>query len=688
VRAAPQAVPAFRQPLALACLALLALAAILGSAAPAVAGECPNEAIRIEQHATHLPDCRAWEMVSRADKNDNQITQSDIVTAASGDRVLYGVYGGAPGSSTGHALFRAERTFAGWQSSNILPPRAEAFGSGYGIIATTPDLSGVVAMAYEGVGGGFEESASSSVVRLDGSGGQALLQTLSQPALAWGAAAEDLSRVLIVSSQPLVASHRPGTFNVYEVADGSPQLVSAMPGGDDAPACGIALGSTPGFATELTSVPEHWVSTDGRRAFFLSQGEHTEEEVEVEPGVFETIDNGCTGPLELYARSLSPGNTRRISGPPLAGDPDNGVDRFLQATPDGSAVFYRSATSLDPADDADGNSGDMDVYRYTAAQGNLCLSCALPNAEVFTGFILFRDAVVSEDGSHVYFDSPAQFDGAPSPGTIEAPNTYVWRAADDAVHFVAPTSGVTDRTADGGQVTPDGNALVFTSNNPALNALTGSDNGGTFQYYRYDDRNGDIACISCPAGRAALTDVRFSIADSIPAVRPHLRVITDDGNTVFFTTEEALLPTDENSTFDIYEWRDGVLGLITSGGTSTDLLPGDALPISIVTATPDGRDLFFIDYAKLTPDATDWASKLYDARVGGGFPAPVLEAPCQEEACRGALGFSPPPLAAATESPGPANLTTAHRRRHRHRGRHRHKRRHHQRGNSNRRASR
>jgi hypothetical protein len=66
-----------------------------------------------------------------------------------------------------------------------------------------------------------------------------------------------------------------------------------------------------------------------------------------------------------------------------------------------------------------------------------------------------------------------------------------------------------------------------------------------------------------------------------------------------------------------------------------------------------GSDIFFSTHTRLVGQDTDSLRDVYDARVGGGFPAPS-EHPCFGEACQGPLGESTSfkPSASANSPPG------------------------------------
>jgi hypothetical protein len=568
-------------------------------------------------------DNRGYELVSQADKNRSE-ADSGALLSTDGNRVIYSVLGSLPDAPSGsRPIERATRTATGWKSESMLPARAQVLAPSYFETIATPSLSSVVASVFQSLGTTVD-SPDESLVRLDGGAQQTLLHTFPVYFGASGieaVASDDLQHVLADAPEAIDPSHVPGTSNVYDFGSGTPVLVSRMAGTGQAPACGVPRPDSglSGFANSSSAATQHWITPDGSRAFFQTQGDT------------------CSDPLELYMRDLSAGTTTLISGPALGGDPDNGVDTFLQATPDGSQVFFRTATSYDAADDVDANASDMDIYRWTASGGNECITCAIPQANVDLPFF-FDNAVVSEDGSHVYFNSDVQFGAATSPGDFVSPNLYVWHHG--TIDFVSKSNGVDPRPLDGGELTPDGNVLIFMSFEADLDAASGRSNGGFFQYYRYDDRDGSITCLSCPSNGPATTDVEFVLASSFQVVPAHVRAVTDDGNTVFFRTADPLVQSDVNQAADIYEWHDGTVNLITDGRTRYNPL----LPPVPLGASADGRDFLFIDYAKLTPDAQDSARKVYDARVDGGFPAPPGSAqPCQGDQCRGSLP-SPPSL--------------------------------------------
>jgi hypothetical protein len=571
-------------------------------------------------------DGRGYELVSQPRKDGNQVNV--VVAAANGNSLLYQLLsGGAPGSNSGVAVLSAHRTVAGWISQNALPTRLQMLKSQYFIEATTPDASNWVGAAKDGLGG-TDGSPGADLARLSDAGAQTLLHSFQVdfgPSGIDVVASDDLQHVFAIVPETIDPSHVAGTNDVYDFGSGTPVLVSRMPGTDQAPSCGLtgdgATMDFPGGAANAAS--EHWSSSDGSRVFFSTSGDT------------------CGGPRELYMRNVTAGSTTLISGPPVGGDPDNGIDRFLQATPNASQVFFRTATSLVAADDADGHNSDMDVYRWTSATGQLlCVTCAIPAADVPIGSAGSSNAVVSEDGSHVYFLSAVKGADAPAPGTAANPNVYVWRAGDDSTSFISQIdingTGLAAYPGANGEVTPDGNILIFRSNDSGLDAISAADNGGFEQFYRYDDRDRSITCVSCPPG-GATRDVPDDLARPLPPVAARARAVTDDGSIVFFPTLDALVPEDVNQGPDIYEWHNGTVKLITNG--ITHYPPGvRPHPISV---SADGRDFFFLDQANLTAQAQDGAAKLYDARVGGGFAQPAGPAACEGDQCQGRPAQTP-----------------------------------------------
>jgi hypothetical protein len=615
-----------------------ALIAVCGCAAAAAAAFAPAAVADSIPRPPGAIDNRGYELVS-SPENDHQLVLQSTPISTDATRVIYAYGGPVPASPSGvYPMQRATRTASGWRRENILPPRAQMLPHDYTylISAAPADLGWVAATANDGIGK-TTTSTSVSLAMLDGLGGQSILHTFPVYFGASGlevVASEDGKHLfvpVVADADPSLPGAVPGVGNVYDFGSGAPVLVSVLPSTGLAPACGVSqyeFGFTPPGASLQT---EHWASTDGSRVFFATRGEN------------------CGGPLQLYMRDVNAGITTQVSANPLEGDPDNGIGRFLQAAADGSWVIYTTATSYDPRDGLDGNNSDMDVYRWDAATGkNTCLTCTGRSAEVL------EPVAVSEDGSHVYFSSVNQLADAPSTAPeASTPNTYVWQQHRPLIHWIGQTDGVTPLSNAGGYVTPNGNVLIFASSEPDLNAITGTDNGGTTQYYRYNSVEDSLTCISCPAKGAATRGALGNLTNAAGSVLTRARPASDDGSEVFFTAYDALVPEDVNKDADIYEWHNGVVKLITSGTT----VRTTSSPPQVVSASPSGNDLLFYDYASLTADTSDATRKLYDARVGGGFPPPPTPpTPCHGE-CRGTA--SAPPLLPSIGSGGPTSGNAA-----------------------------
>jgi hypothetical protein len=190
------------------------------------------------------------------------------------------------------------------------------------------------------------------------------------------------------------------------------------------------------------------------------------------------------------------------------------------------------------------------------------------------------------------------------------------------------------------RVTSDGSYLAFASRAP----LAGYDNsssscalGGCAKVYLYDAVHDRLECVSCPPdGDAPAGDSHLAGGSphTVEGRKLPFNLLAD--GTLFFNSPERLVPADTDGTVDVYEWRDGRVNLVSSGSGASRSFFYDA--------TPDGSSVFFTTRDPLVGSDDDSLIDLYVARVGGGFPEPTPAAPCQEDDCQGEQA-GPPALA-------------------------------------------
>ena len=144
-----------------ACLCVLGLAAFAGSGASSAGADtaCPNEAIRAQQHATQLGDCRAFEKVSPAAKGGGDINAEGqaIIAAADGNGAIFEStrnFADSVGSgAVGRTTYLARRGVADWSTHSVTPearPEAiQTFGPSTHVEVFSADLERVFAMRSE-----------------------------------------------------------------------------------------------------------------------------------------------------------------------------------------------------------------------------------------------------------------------------------------------------------------------------------------------------------------------------------------------------------------------------------------------------------------------------------------------------------------------------------------------------------
>ncbi|MGC1166408.1 MAG: hypothetical protein WA862_09885 [Solirubrobacterales bacterium] len=642
---------------------------------PPSKADCPNQAFRTGPSA-NLPDCRAYEMVSPVDKNGGDIKVLGSVrdfparldqSSTGGERFAYSsvtAFGDAVSAPWTSQYMATRREGEEWSTKAISPPREstsltdnsygkfdvqfKAFSAdlsgGWLIHDTEPALDGCAVPGvpnlyrHDNVSGGYE--ALTTAKPLTGAASQYLpeLQGLST----------DGSHAVFRANAKLTENAANNTgYQLYEHVKGEGcgelRLVSVLPNGTASPLQSSAGTGGPSPGESRDGTVAHAVSADGSRIFWT-------------PGPT------TTGAGPLYVR-IDGQETVRIS---IADA------QFWTAAADGSKAIYTVGKNL----------YEFDVETKTStliAEGTKGVAGA------------------SEDASRIYFVSEDALGGE---GEAGKPNLYLhegggasslvatlngggptFSGGDLGPNFILFGFAVAQRApiSNGVRVTADGSHLAFVS----TESLTGYDNTDAvdgrpdLEIYLYDAETGKLACVSCnpsgarPTGRAfgPQDGIVRRVAAQMPPGENQLfapRVLSEDGNRLFFESFEALLPRDTNGQADVYEWqraasqeeceeRGAELFVPSAGGClsliSTGQSPSDS---EIADASPDGSNVFIRTASSLLPQDPGQVD-VYDARVNGGLPQPPSPpAACEGEACQGPLAppNDPTPASAAFQGAG------------------------------------
>jgi len=645
-----------------------ALAWMLMGSAPALAGSCPNEQLRSEQGDQHLPDCRAYELVTPSDKGATTplLVQSPRTNVAvDGSRVYlrsFSSFGENPRPGGVSAVM--SRTASGWTLMSLQPPGAGE--TTYEPDAANPELTmfGAETVVHKQLFGSFLLEHA-FVVGPPGGPYTTIATTTSEvenSSLSSGieedflsGISEDGSRAVLASKNHTLAQGAAGTVrfahDLYEWSQttGTLQLVNVTSAGSLVSSCGAEMGTSNPKLRDAEAPFVNPMSSDGSKLFFTA------------PDGVESQNSAasCQEPHRLYMR-VDGRETVEISAPePGVVDPTGSHNaEFLGATLDGTHVWFMSEGELT----ADDTGHALQLYEYNTVTRKLVRVSRGEMGTTEGGFLDPAGEFVisfSEDGSILYFSSVSKL-------TASAPNgagIYRYDTATGALHYVGPPGIPLSSSR-------DGDALVYQS---------GED---IFRYSTADER---VICVSCRAG-VALGGAPLESAEIFTTeffgngVVDYL--IANGGNYVFFTTTHALVPqdtTDENvgtgnshyvSASDVYEWESQGTGSCTNaeGCVSLISVPDSGKGSRFIGMSADGRDAFFETYSALVPQDQDTVADIYDVRIDGGFPAPS-SVPCSGEGCRLVGGAAPvfgTPQSVAFEGAGnppaasPEKMTVKH----------------------------
>ena len=367
-------------------------------------------------------------------------------------------------------------------------------------------------------------------------------------------------------------------FNTTGAAIGPAKAMSAYPvsAGNSGTADGNVIGATA-------------ISNDGSHVYFVANGvlasnKNAQGQTATldQPNfyVFDTANAKTTFIATLSPYDVSdctpdcgPGSHPAV----LAAEPD--IDRPAVPTPDGTVLAFDSSANLTNQNP----SGPATTLTAGASPGDTSITVAST-----TGFVAHRTIYLQTAGT-----------GSEAVGIAAITDATHLQLNGGLVYGHSPGDSVTQLAA--------------------------------YEIYRYATADGSLTCVSCtPAGVTPTGSASFGAAGGGSYAPPGQGVpMSSDGSRIFFETPDPLVAGDINSSEDVYEWENGHVSLISDGRTSTGAALGGT--------TPSGNDVFLTTFAQLVPQDAGGYANIYDARVGGGFPAPSgpAPAPCDTaESCR------------------------------------------------------
>jgi hypothetical protein len=644
-----------------------------------------------------LPDQRAYELVSPAQKNGGQVLPADPQTRSCPTACKPGfnwrrfpmqaspdggavVYEGMPFSPAGLGApieneYMSRRTGSGWETVNLTPQLM--IGSG-GYVAFDTGLShGLISQ----LGVSFGPPAPpefANVYRQPTTVPSSLMPMLSDSPLnhtpfnrsanspnrfemSYRGSSTDLARVFFAANDalteatpdaPAAVDGGPLKDNLYEWHDGTLSLVNVAPGNAT-----TTPGARFGSGTNV-------VSADGSRAFWSDEASQLfvrisgHETVEIEhPGKFLSasadgtkvlLDDGCLYDVASKSCEDLTTNENEVHQGGFAG--------LAGQSEDLSHVYFVIAPTKGSGDLTGGSTSVTDVHATSGAfnVGQAIVGAGIPAgttiAAVGSGTIQLS-AAATASGNDVALTAQGLLagEGENSEGAkaqVTGFNLYAWEEG-GATSFVATlasqdsaawTAALPQRTAEG---SPHGTWLAF----PSVNPLTGSDNVGCGaggkapcgEVFLYDSATAKLSCPSCnPSNASPLGPSTLRTIGGTVITLSQPRYLTDSGR-LYFDSQDALVPADTNGNVeDVYQYEpEGIGSCQREGGCVSMISAGREQDDSnFLTMDESGDNVFFTTTDQLVPADTDEFYDLYDARVGG-VPG----------------GFSPPPQVTTGEPP-------------------------------------
>ncbi len=450
-------------------------------------------------------------------------------------------------------------------------------------------------------------------------------------------------------------------LRLYDLHNGQLELVGILPDGTPNPENSVA-GTLGSMVNTRESLLENAVSDDGSKIFWTSKSGST-----------------ARGAGQLYVR-VEGAHTLEVSktAEELSGASQS---MFWKAAADGSAVLFSTGSfnTLNITTNADLYEFDVETEatRLIAQEVPGVLGAADDLTRIYFVSKKALAAGAVEGAWNLYSE-----EGGASEGERTITLIGTLSADDSELHETGVSAIRPDPVRRASRVTAEGRHAAF----QALTPLTGYDNTDSTgkrytEVFHYDAAADELTCVSCdPNGPPAVGGppisipysaydeelkpaptfrARFGEAATLPAwEREHhaSRVLSEDGNRVFFHSHEALVVADTNGVEDVYQWEAQGSGSCEQTGGCVNLISTgtSAQTSEFVDASASGDDVFFATSSSLDP-RDEGSVDLYDAKVGGGFPIPPPPPECEGDACKSIPAPPDDPTPTSTSFKGPGD---------------------------------
>ena len=356
-------------------------------------------------------------------------------------------------------------------------------------------------------------------------------------ALSFQGTSPDGTHAYIQTPEQLVAADTDQMVDVYDIDDGVAKLVSIGPNGGNRNGICLSVGdpSQPQLPPYTEGCDSRFQGASGDRIYFRSESLRPNENANGKYGYYK--DGSGTLQLTDGAVAETEDNSKQIVQDPF-------TSCLSQRTSSGSTLIS-TGPAVVPAG-ACPSDGDFHFVSQTP------------------------------DGSSVFFYSKAQL-------TTDDQDTdrdlYMSRGGATTLISTGPTDGGgAVSTRYGNRVSPfgpvsteDGDTAVFTT---AASLTADDQDGGADDIYL---RSGSTTTLV--SGTAATQGTQSA----------RLEGQSDDLGTIFFETNEALVPEDTNTSRDVYRWKNGAISLAAVDPDGHAFAFGS----SFLDASVDGTKVFF-----------------------------------------------------------------------------------------------